>query len=149
MKVLHSPRLQGSTPINLTITTTTPCTATHDKGMTLQAKMQIFHQRKAPIHIISGNYRWQAYSLLRTKYCQQKEKIKELSLDSILVVVYWWPDLLTSLLMRCKHWQCATTLRVVPCDNDILGPGIASLLCLFHVCSFYLTTFACTDVTHS
>jgi hypothetical protein len=54
--------------------------------------MQMFQQKKVPIYVI-GNHRWQAYSLLRTKYCQQKEKIKELSLDSVLVVVYWWPDL--------------------------------------------------------
>ena len=49
--------------------------------------------KRVPIYIISGNHRWQAYNLLRTKYLNQKDKIKQLSLNSVLAAVYWWPDL--------------------------------------------------------
>jgi hypothetical protein len=73
-------------------------TVTHKRilraDMTLHTKMQGFQNKKIPIYILGGNHRWQAYSLLRTKYLNQQDKIKELSLNSVLAAVYWWLDLL-------------------------------------------------------
>jgi hypothetical protein len=59
----------------------------------LQKKMATFHQAGFPIIVLGGNHRWMAYNLLRTKYYNNKAKVKELMLNSVLAVVYWWPDL--------------------------------------------------------
>ncbi len=55
--------------------------------------MLAFKHAGHPIIVLRGNHRWMAYNLLHTKYCLDPAKIKELMLDSVLAVVYWWPNL--------------------------------------------------------
>ena len=55
--------------------------------------MRLFKTRGVPIYMLGGNHRWMAYSILRTKYQGNSKKIKKLMLNSVLAVVYWWPDL--------------------------------------------------------
>ncbi len=55
-----------------------------NEGWSLHEKMWAFQQRKSPIYMIGGNHQWQAYSMLRTKYSNLPDKVKELSLKSVL-----------------------------------------------------------------